>query len=291
MIQLRVLYDEGDPSTYRGIELRFKAPYFNEHQDVFNTGVPIHDYLTAVWAIREVYGEDAVAQHTSSYDNFSFDGGDLPEEGFTDKQLSDARRAALLFLGPKYDLKMIQFLAEGLNLEDLRKASEGIGGLYGERYREDREARKARLVPMTPDELVAFHQPTFVRLDLNTRKLPAKYTKAIKAMGGRYSHCRGDAILRSVDLPLTDEGIELGNKLWEEFFTPGWGTKGPAHNGTMVLDCPGTLLSSYRVIKVPRAMNGVQVALELFEVGLRFGAEAGQLKRMKDPLEVPDEKC
>ncbi len=44
-----------------------------------------------------------------------------------------------------------------------------------------------------------------------------KYGKAVKALGGRYSECRGHSNARYVTLPLTCEGRSLANKLVAEF--------------------------------------------------------------------------
>jgi hypothetical protein len=95
MIFLSVLYDEPDTSTYRGIELSHGA-----HRDVFHTGNPTHDYLTAVFTVHLKYGEGAerTLRYLSSWNHFAMDGGDLPEEGYTEDQIRAAREAAGVFL-------------------------------------------------------------------------------------------------------------------------------------------------------------------------------------------------
>jgi len=63
---------------------------------------------------------------------------------------------------------------------------------------------------------------TSVRLDLNTSpELVRRYGKQIKAMRGRYSEARGHTSHRHINLPLTPEGIALGDKLLAEFASAG----------------------------------------------------------------------
>ena len=62
--------------------------------------------------------------------------------------------------------------------------------------------------------------PESVELHLSSNpEFTKKYGKAVKALGGRYSECRGDAHRRFVTLPWNDEGRSLANKLVAEFGT------------------------------------------------------------------------
>ena len=60
-------------------------------------------------------------------------------------------------------------------------------------------------------------QPKAVELHLGTSPEFSKYSKKVKSLGGRYSHCRGDASKRFVTLPWTPEGRELADSLVAEF--------------------------------------------------------------------------
>jgi hypothetical protein len=74
----------------------------------------------------------------------------------------------------------------------------------------------AEATPPKPIE-VGIPQPTEVELHLGTSSDFSRYSKRVKALGGRYSDCRGNASKRYVTLPWSDEGRALANKLFEEF--------------------------------------------------------------------------
>ena len=62
--------------------------------------------------------------------------------------------------------------------------------------------------------------PTPKSVELHLSGDPAftkKYGKAVKALGGRYSECRGHSNTRFVDIPWTDEGRSLADKLIADF--------------------------------------------------------------------------
>lgn len=61
--------------------------------------------------------------------------------------------------------------------------------------------------------------PKSVELQLSPSPEFSRYSKKVKALGGRYNECRGNAYRRFVTLPWTDEGRELANKLVAEFGT------------------------------------------------------------------------
>lgn len=61
--------------------------------------------------------------------------------------------------------------------------------------------------------------PQSVELHLSTSPEFSRYSKKVKALGGRYSHCRGDVSRRFVTLPWTEEGRELANTLVAQFGT------------------------------------------------------------------------
>lgn len=65
-------------------------------------------------------------------------------------------------------------------------------------------------------------QPKAVELHLGTSPEFSKYSKRVKALGGKYSDCRGNTSKRFVTLPWTPEGRELADKLVAEF---GWSKK------------------------------------------------------------------
>lgn len=53
--------------------------------------------------------------------------------------------------------------------------------------------------------------PTMLTLHLDAQPLSASFVRRIKAVGGKYSHCRGDRMTRYIDLPSTE--ITLINEL------------------------------------------------------------------------------
>ena len=61
--------------------------------------------------------------------------------------------------------------------------------------------------------------PKSIELHLGTSPEFSRYSKKVKALGGRYNECRGNAYRRFVTLPWTEEGRELANKLVAEFGT------------------------------------------------------------------------
>ncbi len=70
---------------------------------------------------------------------------------------------------------------------------------------------------IVPKPETGIPQPKAVELHLGTSPEFTRYSKKVKALGGRYSDCRGNAYKRFVDLPWTPEGRELANKLIAEF--------------------------------------------------------------------------
>jgi hypothetical protein len=61
--------------------------------------------------------------------------------------------------------------------------------------------------------------PKSVELHLSPSPEFSRYSKKVKALGGRYNQCRGNAHRRFVTLPWTDEGRTLANELVFEFRT------------------------------------------------------------------------
>lgn len=59
--------------------------------------------------------------------------------------------------------------------------------------------------------------PKSIELHLSSSPLFTKYAKKVKALGGKYSECRGHSNTRYVHLPLTGEGRALANRLVAEF--------------------------------------------------------------------------
>lgn len=58
--------------------------------------------------------------------------------------------------------------------------------------------------------------PKSVELHLRPYREFSRYSKKVKALGGRYNECRGNAYKRFVHLPWTEEGRALANKLIAE---------------------------------------------------------------------------
>ena len=94
---MSIIYEEGDPNTYAGFELRADKKTIG----IFNTGNPTVDYLTAMWWIKLSYGEDVHVSGSSSIDHFAFDGGDLRDgEGqYTPEEVAKAKKLAHQILG------------------------------------------------------------------------------------------------------------------------------------------------------------------------------------------------
>jgi hypothetical protein len=89
-------YDDVDPATYKGIELQMKP---GAKREVFNTGDPLHDYLTAGFVATSRAGDDAPIFGSSSIDHFVMDGGaQLDAEQATPDQLKAALKAAEAYL-------------------------------------------------------------------------------------------------------------------------------------------------------------------------------------------------
>ena len=100
MIILSVLYDEPNPATYAGIQIRTRQDP-EPRVEVWNTGVPTVDFLTSQFVLTGRYGPDnagTLTSYSSSWDHFAMDGGDLPESGYTDEQVAAARVAAVAYL-------------------------------------------------------------------------------------------------------------------------------------------------------------------------------------------------
>jgi len=93
---LSCLYDDRDPATYEGIELKMSL---EAEPEVFNTGNPFHDYLTAGIIVFHRAGENAIVMGSSSIDHFAMDGGDLPDgDTATEEQVMEAALAAKAYL-------------------------------------------------------------------------------------------------------------------------------------------------------------------------------------------------
>lgn len=59
--------------------------------------------------------------------------------------------------------------------------------------------------------------PKSIELHLGTSPEFSRYSKKVKALGGRYSECRGHRSNRYVHLPWNEEGRSLANRLVAEF--------------------------------------------------------------------------
>lgn len=64
--------------------------------------------------------------------------------------------------------------------------------------------------------------PTPIDIDLHLNSSPefSRYAKKVRALGGRYSECRGYSPKRYVTLPWTDDGRKLANLLISKFGQP-----------------------------------------------------------------------
>jgi hypothetical protein len=68
-----------------------------------------------------------------------------------------------------------------------------------------------------PKPEVGVPQPKAVELHIGTSPEFSKYSKKVKALGGKYSDCRGNTYKRFVTLPWTPEGRELADTLVAKF--------------------------------------------------------------------------
>lgn len=92
---ISILYDEPDPATYRGVQLKMGP---EGEPEVFGTGDPTVDYLTAGSVAHIRLGPGASILGTSSVDHFSMDGGDIRD--FTREDVEKAIRLARAYLFP-----------------------------------------------------------------------------------------------------------------------------------------------------------------------------------------------
>jgi len=86
---LNLLYDEPDPSTYRGVQLRM-----GDTKDVFDTGNPTVDYITAGCVAYTRAGGQITIQGSSDIDHFVMDGGVLNDNDPTDEEIAAGHAAA-----------------------------------------------------------------------------------------------------------------------------------------------------------------------------------------------------
>lgn len=70
---------------------------------------------------------------------------------------------------------------------------------------------------IVPKPETGIPQPKAIELHLGTSPEFTRYSKKVKALGGTYSQCRGNAGYRFVDLPLTEDGRALVNELIARF--------------------------------------------------------------------------
>ena len=68
-----------------------------------------------------------------------------------------------------------------------------------------------------PKPEVGIPQPKAVELHIGTSPEFSRYSKKVKALGGKYTDCRGYSSKRYVTLPWTEEGRALADKLVAEF--------------------------------------------------------------------------
>lgn len=93
---IAIQYDE-DPLIYRGIILRMDGAPVKE--EVFMTGNPTVDYLTAGFVAYKRLGPDAVIMHSSTLDHFVMDGGVLNTEDPSQAEIDKATVCAREYLG------------------------------------------------------------------------------------------------------------------------------------------------------------------------------------------------
>lgn len=96
---LGILYDETDPATYSGVTLRL-----GDDREVFNSGNPTVDYLTAYFVLSHRYRAagfdvgDVPVMASSSVNHFVFDGGTLNDSDPSQEEVDAAVAAAKAYL-------------------------------------------------------------------------------------------------------------------------------------------------------------------------------------------------
>ena len=95
MIFISCLYDEPDPSTYRGMEIRIDR---ESEPLVFNSGNPTVDYVTAGCVVYTRAGGEVPIMGSSSIDHFVMDEGDLKTEEIPDDEIRAGYAAARAYL-------------------------------------------------------------------------------------------------------------------------------------------------------------------------------------------------
>lgn len=88
-------YDEPDPATYAGVRLRMGPEV---EPEVFFSGDPTTDYLTAGCVVHYRMGPDARIMGSSSVDHFVMDGGTLEDEDPPQEKIEAAIAAARAYL-------------------------------------------------------------------------------------------------------------------------------------------------------------------------------------------------
>lgn len=83
------------PLNYRGVILRMGL---ESEQEVFATGDPTVDYLTAGFVAHYRVGPEAPVMCSSSVDHFAMDGGQLDDEDPSEEQIQKAVRAGRAYL-------------------------------------------------------------------------------------------------------------------------------------------------------------------------------------------------
>jgi hypothetical protein len=90
---LSIIYDDIDPTTYAGVQLRAGV---DGEPVVFNTGNPTIDFITAGAVAHHMVGDNVYL--SSSVNHFGNDGGDLHDETASVAEIETALASALLYI-------------------------------------------------------------------------------------------------------------------------------------------------------------------------------------------------
>lgn len=110
-----------------------------------------------------------------------------------------------------------EYLIEDSKHEEFRAKLDAVAALRDQLDDVLASLGDAPAFKIEPKPETGIPQPKEVELHLGTSPEFSKYSKKVKALGGKYSDCRGNTSKRFVTLPWTPEGRELADKLVAQF--------------------------------------------------------------------------
>jgi len=121
---------------------------------------------------------------------------------------------------PQYMVGVLEAYLEAAraDLAEEKRVRREMLNTLRERERQERIARGEEM-PAPNFTWIQLHLSVYG--DENGKTLPKRYGKRIKALGGEYTECRGHQTTRYVDLPWTEDGQALANKLVAEYGSGG----------------------------------------------------------------------